>query len=385
MSDAVRDSLRINYFKYYSRNFRLDQRPDTTNYFVPLIKGYKPKFRIDSFWGGVAYSSSYGTIGMLQLGLSDLMGDHGIGLNMEFNGALKESNLVFSYMYLPYRVDYGVAAYNFSDNVLYPAIDNDRYRYFEHREYETGGYFLVRYPLSRFFRLDFEQQVYKYRTECLEWDAYTGDYLDILAEDEFMMYVPQFGYVFDNALYGSTGPMTGMKLTSFVRHSFSPENKRQFTTFYNDLRTYNLLSHRFSFANRLIVGSSRGDSPERFNLYGFSGVRGFTDYTLRGRQKVLTTLELRYPFIDYLRMPFPLPMAIGNIRGSLFADIGAVWNDNKDFRGRENGRLNDVKFGFGFGPRANLGFLILKLDIAWQSDFMRTSKPSYFITINEDF
>jgi outer membrane protein assembly factor BamA len=179
--------------------------------------------------------------------------------------------------------------------------------------------------------------------------------------------------------------MSGMKLTSFIRHSFSPENKREFTTIYNDLRTYNLLSHRFSLANRLIVGSSVGNSPEQFNLFGFSGVRGFNDSNLRGKKKVLTTLELRYPFIDYLKMPFPLPLVLGNIRGSLFADLGAVWDDNHDFRGMKDGRLQDIKFGFGFGPRLNLGIFILKLDVAWETDFVKTGKPSYYITINEDF
>ena len=67
--EVSEDSLRVNFYNYLSRNFRLDQRPDSTNFSPPIIKNYKPRFQIDSFWGGVAYSSAFGTLGMLQLGL----------------------------------------------------------------------------------------------------------------------------------------------------------------------------------------------------------------------------------------------------------------------------------------------------------------------------
>ena len=374
------------------------------DYREPIIRNYRPRFGIDALWGGLAYSPSFGTIGMLQLGLSDLMGDHGIGINMEFNGTFEESNIVLSYMYLPHRIDYGFAVYNFSDVTMYrrrvqrsgarnqesnigyqmPNIVHPQavWDYLEFREYETGMYFLMRYPLSRFFRFDFEHQFYRYKYEWYQWNSIHGYWHRRTSNTDFV-YVPQFGFVFDNALFGPTGPLTGYRLTSFIRHGFS-QNDNGFTTLYSDFRTYSLISHRYAIANRLVLGISEGDRPERFNLTGFHGVRGFDDRSFRGDRKVLLTSELRYPFIDRLQMAFPLPLWLGNIRGSLFADVGTVWSGD-DFRGMKDGRLNDIKLGFGFGPRVNLGFLILRLDVAWTSDFVEHSRPSFFLTINEDF
>ena len=144
------------------------------------------------------------------------------------------------------------------------------------------------------------------------------------------------------------------------------------------------LSYRFAFANRVVYGHSEGENPERFYLTGFHGVRGFDDSNHRGSKKAMTSLELRYPFIDRLNLSFPLPISFTNLRGSIFTDLGAVW-DAQDFRGAKDGALHDIKLGFGFGPRLNVGFFILKLDMAWSSDLSNHSKPSFFFTINEDF
>jgi len=388
-NEVPRDSLRIDFIKNLQKNFRLDQRPDSTNYYVPSTRPYRAKFQIDSFWGGFAYSSTFGAIGMLQLGMSDMLGDHGIGTYMEFNGELKASNLVLSYLYLPHRIDYGIAGYNFSNQYLYRFRD-PYYNYLEERYFETGGYFLIRYPFSRFFRLDFEQNFYQYKEEIwLIREGYSASGSYIYKEDKaytkkLNLYVPKIGYVFDNSLYGSTGPLQGQRLTSYIKTSFNPSHKSDFTTIYNDLRVYFSLTHRFSLSHRLIIGSSNGKNYETFNLYGFNGVRGFDNDNLKGNRKTMISTELRYPFIDYLQMPFPLPMTIGNIRGSIFADLGAVWYGN-NYRGMRKEQLQDLQMGFGFGPRMNLGFIIVKFDIAWNTNLMHTKKPTYYFTINEDF
>ncbi|MDY6915058.1 MAG: BamA/TamA family outer membrane protein, partial [Candidatus Cloacimonadota bacterium] len=111
---------------------------------------------------------------------------------------------------------------------------------------------------------------------------------------------------------------------------------------------------------------------------------GFDDDELQGNRKAVVSLELRYPFIDQLRIPFPLPLEFRNIRGSMFVDIGSVW-DYSNFEAYKNGKLKDLKLGFGFGPRFNLGYFVLKLDIAWNSNLAKTSKPSFYISLMPDF
>jgi outer membrane translocation and assembly module TamA len=85
-----------------------------------------------------------------------------------------------------------------------------------------------------------------------------------------------------------------------------------------------------------------------------------------------------------LDISFPLPLQFRNIRGSVFVDAGAVWqNSNLDLYKDE--QLNDLKLGFGFGPRFNMGYFVLKLDIAWNSNLNRTSKPTVYFSLLPDF
>ncbi|MDD3523614.1 MAG: BamA/TamA family outer membrane protein, partial [Candidatus Cloacimonetes bacterium] len=103
------------------------------------------------------------------------------------------------------------------------------------------------------------------------------------------------------------------------------------------------------------------------------------------RKKLLASVELRFPMLDYLAMAFPLPLTLGNIRGSAYVDAGAVWDRDKHFRGTNNGLLEDIKMGYGFGPRLNIGYFVLKLDVAWQTDLSRISKPQVYLSLTEDF
>ncbi len=383
------DSLRYRYIDFYTTKSKEEEKPDSLNFKIPTIRDYKPKFKVDQFWGGLAYSSSVGTIGYLQFGISDLMGNHGFGINAQFNGKLKDSNLILSYMYLPYRTDYGLSLFNINDETIY--YDGNTDDYYQAWENEIGSYILVRYPLSKFNRFDFENSLYQYSYKWSKWNYNTGDW-DKDHEDKQFVYAPAISYVYDNALYGSTGPIQGIKSYHTLKKSFT-KKEFEYATYYTDTRAYQMISERFSVASRFILGLSDGKNPELFNLESYNGVRGFegTDSNneqtadLKGRKKILTTLELRYPFIDNLKLGFPIPIQLSQIRGSIFTDIGTVWNKNKGFRGMSDGRLRDVKMGFGFGPRFNLGFVILKFDIAWETDLVNHGKPKYFFSLNEDF
>ena len=41
---------------------------------------------------------------------------------------------------------------------------------------------------------------------------------------------------------------------------------------------------------------------------------------------------MRFPFINYLALGFPLKVIFGNIRGHAFLDIGAAWDDGEFYR-----------------------------------------------------
>ncbi len=375
-----KDSLMYLRMSQIESSSKIEQKPDSTNYVSPLIRNYTPTLKIDSFWGGMAYSSSLGTIGQIQLGLSDLMGNHALGINTEFSGKLKDTNFIFSYLYLPYRIDYGLAVFKTSDDIIYYFSNEDLYRRLTEREF--GLYFLFRYPLNKYFRIEYDQAIYEYQKDWDLWDETNGNWQDINLK-KVLNYSPAFSIVYDNALYGSTGPVSGIKAYYTIKKNFS-EKDFQYLTQYTDIRTYSALNENFSLANRFIFGHSQGANPQQFNLLGFNGVRG-NESDHEGNIKALSSLELRYPFVDYLKLGFPLPMTLGDIRGSVFTDLGAVWDSKDKFQGFHHGKLQDLTLGFGFGPRMNIGYFVIKLDVAWKSDLINHGKPSYYFSINQDF
>ncbi len=375
------DSLRV------TRNYSWDERPDSITV-IPAIRSYRTRFSLDRLWGGVAYSPSVGTYGHLELGMSDLMGNHAIGMDLGISGKIKDSNILITYLNLKHRIDYAFGVYNIFNQSIYrnysPAPEDD---YFRVRERETGVYVLTRYPFSRFFRVDLDHRLYdwKYYLDDWRWNRdYTNGYWDEDIEelDDFV-YAPGLSFVYDNALYGPTGPLLGWRGIYTIRKSFATQ-KMDYLTNYTDFRTYTLFSRRYAFATRTIAGISTGNRPQMFNLGGYYGVRAYSG-DLSGRKKIMTSIELRYPMLDYLSMVFPLPITLTSVRGSLFADLGTVWNKNVHFRGVRDGKLEDLYLGYGFGPRINLGYVILKLDVAWLSDLSRISKPTFYLSLTEDF
>ncbi len=362
-----------------------DSKPDSIGT-IPTVKKYKTKFTLEHLWGGMAYSSSSGTVGSLELGLSDMMGNHGIGINLGISGKLADSNLLLSYIYLRNRADYGIGVFNFFDEQLYRHVLPGQDEYMRLRDRQTGLYIIYRYPFSRFLRVEFDSQLYHVEQA---WDYLPPEnveeetWVENISKLQDTVYAPGISFVHDNSLSGSTGPLVGWRGFYQIRKSFAKKDL-DYLTNYLDLRFYSLFNKRYSFATRLNAGISTGRSPDRFDLHGYYGVRAL-DEELTGEKKLLTSVELRVPFLDYFALAFPVPLALGNVRGSVFADAGSVWDDNKDFRGVHQGKLQDIKLGYGFGPRFNVGYFVLKLDINWLTDLSKISKPLYYLSLTEDF
>jgi len=153
---------------------------------------------------------------------------------------------------------------------------------------------------------------------------------------------------------------------------------------YTDLRKYLFFAKKYAFAFRFSGGTIQGDTNQKFSMDYYNGVRGLTeDYN--GRNKFLVSAELRYPFIDNLQMSFPFPIYFYQIRGSAFIDAGSIWDENEELKLTNNGKLDDLKLAIGFGPRLNLGYFVLKFDVAWNTDLENFSKPAYYISLTPDF
>jgi outer membrane protein assembly factor BamA len=227
----------------------------------------------------------------------------------------------------------------------------------------------------------------------------------------------ELAYVSDNVIWGNTGPVNGgrTRLAVTAAVDLFDANNLEFYAFEGDWRRYWHFAKTFSMALRFSFGLSEGNTPKQYYLGGttnwigtvnvddvvfepqnlyFSNVitplRGYEYYDFPGNRFGLVNWEFRFPLIQYFVMRFPLQVALFNVNGAIFADVGAAWTDD-NFKGATSSggptRLQDIKSGFGFGMRANiLGFILLRYDLAWSTDLNTVSdRPKSYFSLGADF
>ena len=94
-----------------------------------------------------------------------------------------------------------------------------------------------------------------------------------------------------------------------------------------------------------------------------------------------------------LDLGWPLPLRFPLIMGAVFTDFGLAWggsgtNGKLVFSKHDEfgvKRLEDAFLGYGIGLRLPIGFALLKIDVAWNNDLARTSKPRYYFSLGTDF
>jgi outer membrane protein assembly factor BamA len=217
-------------------------------------------------------------------------------------------------------------------------------------------------------------------------------------------------------LWGITGPVNGRR--SIFTFEWSPDltdRSIPYTSLWMDYRKYmHFGRNKFGFAFRFTAGRSAGKQPRHFYLGGVSSwispglatqniytlndlyfsslvtpLRGYEYFEIEGTRYFLSNFEFRYPFIQNLTFGFP-PFSLRYITGAMFLDLGSAWTNTKAWQGgtSEGGssRLKDIKAGFGFGARINLGIFVLRYDAGWNTDFANVSaKPIHYFSLGAEF
>jgi hypothetical protein len=374
-------------------NRTIDKKPDLPN--EPEIVNYRTKMKIDYFWGGLAYSSS-GTYAMLDIWASDILGNHSLYGSINVSGDIENSSFLIQYLNLERRNDYGGGGFYLNDETIYRIYYNDFVPddYYRKRVRQLGIFGAFIHPFDKYWRAELQVALLRQNTFRDWWDRANGEWLTEYLNPQFAqstglktredawLIAPQISFVHDNALYDAVGPVSGWKGYLNLRKGFSNES---YTYAYSDLRKYLFFAKKYAWANRLIAGWIDGETSSAFDLVGFYGVRGFDDSEIIGTNKIMLSTELRFPMIDNLSLAFPVPIRFYGIRGSAFIDIGAVWDKASSFNFSNDGTLITPKMGFGFGPRLNMGYFVLKFDIAWATNLDQVSKPRYYLWLIENF
>ncbi len=95
-----------------------------------------------------------------------------------------------------------------------------------------------------------------------------------------------------------------------------------------------------------------------------------------GNNVALTNFEFRFPFL--LAMGVPDKFILSNLGTHLFLDVGTAWNDGENLS-------DDIIAGFGWGMKINLGYLLLRIDSAWDINDIGYSRPQYYFSLGADW
>ena len=387
---------------------------DTLEYLLPdgsyRLNKYKLKFSPELVAGGFSYDNFYGLRGQSYLSISDIFGDHHFYIFTDLVNTIDQSNIQLAYSYTARRLDYSAAIFHFK-NLYF----NDATGYFfSDRVYGAQGY--VTYPFSRFTRLDFLMtQV----TVARDNIAPPRDFPDKTANILF----GSAQYVNDAVIWGLTGPVAGQRYLLNLDHSIKTVNSGlSFRSAEFDFRKYWFFWKRYNLALRLGGGISGGRDAKNYYIGGTSNwidprrvkgdiysiqdiyineivvpVRGYEYFSDTGNRFGIVNLEFRYPFIDYFKLHFPLPIALSQVSGAIFWDMGAAWDRNEDKEFFEKMRLHNprseqgplsgnILAGFGFGPRINLGIFVLRVDLAWGTDLDNVApKPEWYFSFGAEY
>lgn len=364
---------------------------------------YRLKFSPDLINLGMGISSVYGYAGQWLVVLSDLLGNHRITLAGDVQGRIDEYSHVFaSYLNAEHRFDFEVGAF-YSRDFTSTRFDIDSVFH----DTNIGGLLRVRYPLSVYTRMDLFGYYSHVQREQIGGDGAASSTFDIL--------IPSASFVFDNTLWGLTGPVNGMRANATVTAIPPLETvNASFISGDLDVRKYFHFDRRFVWANRVALGASKplknGKDERRYFLGGTENwlnyrlqpanyetnlrhvfysdfvipFRGWDYFEITGSRYAVLNSEFRFPFVREVSLAWPLPLEIRYINGAVFVDMGNAWDREDQY---ENFPLpKNIYGGVGFGLRVNLGMFVLRYDRAWKTDWQEYVKdPVTYFSLGADF
>jgi len=369
-------------YPFYPKKDTLESKPEYAEDKEPEVEKYTVTFTPDFLFGGLGYSTGYGLSAQVYISLSDILGNHHIEIISDVNKSIAESNIIANYYYIKRRMDYGLGLFNLVDDYYYFNywVDNQGYIYDGlKKDRSTGVNTLISYPLNKFNRIDLHNNAYYNKIEWFYWDGKDWQVVDEYTNDAWI-YSASLFYTHDTALWGITGPIKGSRLQAGFEKSFGSNN--DFLNIYTDLRNYIAITRDYQIAGMLQTVFSTGIDKQDFIMGGYYNLRGYLDHEFLGHNIAVASLEFRYPFIEDLKIGFPLPLWIRSIRGAVFADVGKVWNNFDEFN---DSKSNPLRMGYGIGTRMNLGYFILKFDWAWRSTEKFLAEPSFYFSLDAEF
>jgi hypothetical protein len=279
---------------------------------------YRRRLTLDVAAGDAVFIPGYGGAQGIAFLMSDLLGDNLIfGSVSSFQGRRLGSlleNISASAIYInrQRRLNWGVGAFrtksrNFEGDLVVA-----------YQEAAAGAIGLLRYPLSRFSRVE--------GTVVVEHSDRV-DFTLPVDEPRRVGWIAShyLSFVHDNSLWIASGPIDGRRF-SFTAGISSDFTNSRFDSYVlsGDWRRYFRLGGRSTYALRAYGFYSGGDRPRRTNIGGSLGLRGYPEFGyIVGTRAYMLNQEVRFPLLTHLTLGTPFgDIDFPEIQAGLFADVG---------------------------------------------------------------
>ena len=308
--------------------------------------------------------------GNTQVTFTDVLGDKEISFYAQ--SVLQYRTTAFTFLNIGRRMSYAIQTFSqdqfffgqdltasgvLYDPLLARSIDRDLA---EAVQSQRGASVFAIYPFNRYARVQVSAG-YMYVDE-----HFRNDSVQQLAE---AYQLEQYGttlfrnghmiplgvtFIKDTSVFREYGPVAGSLLKASL--DFAPgfgDTWLSKSTFGIDGRYYLRLAANGVLAMRLYGQLGTGDNPDFFNFGGNSEMRGYDYLEFIGQQGFFANAELRFPLIEAMLTPIGV---LGGLRGTLFANIGAVKFNNEGGLRPLSTRTEaiDVVTGYDLDPNGNV-------------------------------
>ena len=305
--------------------------------------------------GGAGYYNQQGAV----VYFSDLLGDHQLVTSLAVFGNsgiddfFRDLNADVFYLNQKRRLNWGVGAFRLA------GVFEEREVDLRYEERSTGAYAAVRYPFSRFTRVEAQTRVeYSQRDDIFRSFGVGSGRRDGVLTSNFISFVG------DNSLWLDTGPIDGMRfnLTGGVVTDVTHGAFENWTGI-GDVRRYVRTSQQSAFALRAFGYVSEGTRARPISIGGSWLLRGYPVYTQVGTRAWVGSAEWRFPITNFVTIGFPFgPIRFPQVQGAFFNDLAQAWSEEQ-WNPRVRGSV-----GMGFRTALIPG-LVLRLDVGRRYSF----------------
>ncbi|HXV76302.1 MAG TPA: BamA/TamA family outer membrane protein [Candidatus Polarisedimenticolaceae bacterium] len=332
---------------------------------------YKLKWDIEAPDVGVGVANDGTFLANAAISFSDLMGDHRVTLAIESVSSFQ--SYWAQYTNIKRRGNWGARVYDVRDFIV-SQVDGSR---LEQGSRATGADLFYEYPISRYYRLDFSVGVADTSYLTVEgFDAVSGE--AIFGNIEDTLGIVSADLVGDTTRYQRWGPFQGKRFRIGAEYGprLGGDRSGDMIRYNVDFRAYKQVTRRSVLAFRTAGVIGAGEIQNSYSFGGINQLRGYEYREFTGSRIAWMNLEFRFPLVD--EMLFPI-LALQDIRGFFFADVGSAWYDKGAFSPELSAdAFYDPAFGLIRADYSGLTPAIIPWDF-WDSenDRLQDGRASY--------